>query len=115
MLTPMRCSSIMFNMNILSVSDRAKVLTLLVEGNSINATCRITGAAKNTVLKLLASVGEACAAYQDRVMRKLQCKRLQCDEIWAFIGMKERSVPIWMKGTFGVGDVYTWTAIDADT
>ena len=102
-------------MNNKSVSERAKILALLVEGNSINATCRISGAAKNTVLKLLADVGEACAAYQDRVMRNLSCKRLQCDEIWSFVAMKERSVPPWMKGTFGVGDVYTWTAIDADT
>jgi IS1 family transposase len=102
-------------MNSLNISDRTKILTLLVEGMSINATCRTTGAAKNTVLKLLADVGEACAAYQDRVMRNLQCKRVQCDEIWSFVAMKEKSVPVWMKGTFGVGDVYTWTSIDADT
>jgi IS1 family transposase len=105
----------MFIMNSLSVSDRAKVLTLLVEGNSINATCRITGVAKNTALKLLADVGEACTAYQDRVMRNLSCKKIQCDEIWAFVGMKQRNVPAALKGEFGYGDVYTWTAIDADT
>jgi IS1 family transposase len=102
-------------MNRLNVSDRAKILTLLVEGMSVNATCRATGAAKNTVLKLLADVGAACAAYQDRVMFNLQCKRIQCDEIWAFVGMKERNVPAALKGTVGYGDVYTWTAIDADT
>jgi len=111
----MFCSSIMFIMNSLNVTDRAKILALLVEGNSINATCRITGTAKNTVLKLLADVGAACAAYQDRVMRNLQCKTVQCDEIWAFVGMKDRNVPADLKGTFGIGDVYTWTAIDADT
>ena len=102
-------------MNKLNVSSRAKILSLLVEGTSINAVCRLTGASKNTVLKLLADIGEACAAYQDRVMRKLECKKIQCDEIWAFVGMKEKNVPASLKGTLGYGDVYTWTAIDADT
>jgi IS1 family transposase len=102
-------------MNKLNVSDRAKILTLLVEGNSINAACRISGASKNTVLKLLADVGEACAAYQDRVMRKLPCTKIQCDEIWSFCYSKQRNVPKAHKGEFGYGDVYTWTAIDPDT
>jgi IS1 family transposase len=102
-------------MNSLTVSQRAQILSLLVEGTSVNATCRITGAAKGTVLKLLADVGTACAAYQDRVMRKLPCKQVQCDEIWAFVGMKEKNVPAAFKGTLGYGDVFTWTAIDADT
>jgi len=102
-------------MNSLNVTERAKILTLLVEGNSINATSRITGAAKNTVLKLLAEVGEACAAYQDRVMRKLKVSSIQCDEIWSFVGMKQKNVPYALRDTFGYGDVYTWTAIDADT
>jgi IS1 family transposase len=102
-------------MNSLNVSDRAKILTLLVEGNSINAACRITGAAKNTVLKLLAEVGEPCAAYQDRVMRNLTCKKVQCDEIWAFCYSKQRSVQKNKRQVHGAGDVYTWTAIDAET
>src|SRR5690349_13306700 len=102
-------------MNSLSVSERAKILSLLVEGNSINATCRITGAAKNTVLKLLGDAGAACAAYQDRVMRNLGCKKIQCDEIWSFVGMKDKNVPAKLRGTFGFGDVWTWTAIDAET
>lgn len=102
-------------MNSLSVTDRARILTLLVEGMSINATCRVTGASKNTVLRLLAYVGEACTAYQDRVMRNLKIKRLQCDEIWAFVHMKQKNVPASLKGVFGHGDVYTWTAIDSDT
>jgi IS1 family transposase len=103
------------HMNRMSVSERAKILTLLVEGNSINAACRISGASKNTVLKLLADIGEACAAYQDRVMRNLTCKKIQCDEIWSFVGMKQRNVPAALKSEFGYGDVYTWTAIDPDT
>jgi IS1 family transposase len=102
-------------MNNRNVTNRARILSLLVEGNSINATCRISGAAKGTVLKLLADVGEACLAYQDRVMRGLTCSKIECDEIWSFVGMKQKNVPAALRGTFGYGDVYTWTAIDADT
>ena len=71
-------------MNRLSVEDRVRILTVLSEGAGINAACRITGASKNTVLKLIADVGEACSLYQDRVMRNLQCAQLQVDEIWSF-------------------------------
>jgi len=102
-------------MNRLTTKERAKILSVLCEGVGINAATRITGASKNAVLKLLAEVGEACALYQDRVMSGLTCKRLECDEIWSFVGMKERNVPEEIKGVFGLGDVYTWTAIDADT
>ena len=102
-------------MNILDTKTRAQILTILVEGMGINAACRVTGVSKNTVLKLLADVGAACAAYQDRVMRNLPCKHVQCDEIWAFVGMKQKNVPAALKGVFGIGDVYTWTSIDADT
>lgn len=102
-------------MNKLSLEDRTRIVALLTEGNSINSTCRITGAAKNTVLKLLAEVGEACALYQDRVLSGLPCKRVQCDEIWSFVGMKDKNVPAEQRGIFGLGDVYTWTALDADT
>ncbi|MDD5177224.1 MAG: DDE-type integrase/transposase/recombinase [Sterolibacterium sp.] len=102
-------------MNRLSIKDRARILASLCEGVGINATCRLTGASKNTVLKLLAEVGEACALYQDRVMTGLNLKKVQCDEIWSFVGMKERNVPEELKGILGLGDVYTWTAIDADT
>ena len=102
-------------MNRLSIKDRARILSVLCEGMGINAACRVTGASKNTVLKLLAEVGEACTLYQDRVMTGLKLKRLQCDEIWSFVGMKERNVPEELKGIFGLGDVYTWTAICAKT
>jgi len=102
-------------MNSLPLAKRAQILALLVEGNSISATCRITGAAKMTVLKLLADVGEACAKYQDENLRNLPCKRIQCDEIWAFVGAKKKNVPEHLKGVFGIGDVWTWTAICADT
>lgn len=102
-------------MTMLTIKAKAQILTLLVEGNSINAASRITGVSKNTILKLLAHVGTACVAYQDRVMVNLNCKRVQCDEIWAFVGMKQKNVPEELKGTLGYGDVYTWLAIDADT
>jgi IS1 family transposase len=101
-------------MNRLGIKERAKILSCLVEGNSIRATCRMTGAAKGTVLKLLADVGKACSDYQDKTLINLNCKRIQCDEVWAFVGCKERNVPKNQKG-YGLGDIWTWTAIDADT
>ena len=101
-------------MNRMSVERRAAVLRALVEGNSVRAAGRIAGAAKGTVLKLLAEVGTACAAYQDERLVNLPCTQLQCDEIWSFVGMKERQVPDGLKGN-GVGDSWTWTAICADT
>lgn len=108
-------SSIMVSMNKLSNEKRVQVVRALVEGNSIRATVRMTGAAKNTVVKLLADLGSACLDYQDAAMRDLSCKRLQCDEIWSFCYSKDKNVPDKFKGQFGYGDVWTWTAIDADT
>ena len=87
----------------------------LIEGNSIRATVRLTGAAKDTVIKLLVDAGNACADYQDQTLRNLKCKRVQCDEIWSFVYAKEKNVPAEKKGHFGYGDVWTWVAIDADT
>ena len=102
-------------MNKLTIEKRTRIIAMICEGSSINSTCRMSGASKNTVLKLLAEVGEACALYQDRVMVGLTCKRIQCDEIWSFVGMKQKNVPIEDQDVFGLGDVYTWTSIDADT
>ena len=102
-------------MNKLTQAKRVQIIAALVEGNSIRATCRMTGAAKGTVLKLVVDLGKACAAYQDRTLRNLTCKKIQCDEIWSFCYAKERNVPEEMKGKLGVGDVWTWAAIDADT
>jgi IS1 family transposase len=87
----------------------------MVEGMSIRAISRVTGASKNTIVKLLAEVGEACSKYQDETLRNLPCKRLQVDEIWSFVGMKQRNVPANLQGAPGLGDTWTWTAIDADT
>jgi IS1 family transposase len=102
-------------MNKLSIEKQKQVLLSLVEGNSIRATCRMTGAAKNTVIKLLKDIGKACSEYQDKALRNLPCKRIQCDEIWAFCYAKEKNVPKEKKGKFGFGDVWTFTSICADT
>jgi IS1 family transposase len=105
----------MVSMNTLDNERRARVITCLVEGNSIRATVGITGVAKNTVVKLLAEVGQACAEYQNKVLRNLSCKRIQCDEIWSFCYVKEKNLPEKPRGEFGYGDVWTWTALCAET
>ena len=102
-------------MNRLNKMKQAQVIAALVEGNSIRSTVRMTGVAKNTIVKLLADVGKACAGYQDKVFHNLTCKHIQCDEIWSFCYSKEKNVPEDKKGRFGYGDIWTWTAIDADT
>lgn len=102
-------------MNRLSTEKRAKIVGCLVEGMSIRATCRLTGAAKNTVTKLLVDLGAACSAYMDEVLRELPCRRVECDEIWSFCHAKAKNVPAEHQGEWGYGDVWTWTAIDVDT
>jgi IS1 family transposase len=102
-------------MNQLSIKDRVAILNCLSEGMGINATARVTGKSKNTVLKLLADVGTACALYQDRAMNNLSCKRIQVDEIWSFVGAKEKNVRKNDELHEGFGDCYTFTAIDPDT
>lgn len=102
-------------MNRLSERQRTQVVTALVEGNSIRATCRMTGVAKSTVLRLLVALGRACAAYQDRTLRGLYCRRVQCDEVWAFCHAKQKNVPERKRGQFGYGDVWTWVALDAES
>jgi hypothetical protein len=102
------------NMNKLETAKRAQIIGCLAEGNSIRATCRMTGAAKNIVVKLLADVGKACAAYQDKTLRNLPCKNIQCDEICSFCYSNEKNVPAEFKGAFEYGDVRTWTTIDTD-
>ncbi len=115
MLDKLNRSSIMVSMNKMSTKRRAQVLRALVEGNSIRGTVRITGAAKNTVAKLLADVGAACLDYQDKTLTGLTCERIQCDEIWSFCYSKDKNVPADKKDQFGYGDVWTWTSICADT
>jgi IS1 family transposase len=102
-------------MNRLSTERRAQIIGCLVEGNSIRATVRMTGAAKNTITKLLADLGEGCAEYQDGVFQELPCRVVEADEIWSYCYAKQKNVPEQFKGTPGYGDVWTFTAICADT
>ena len=100
-------------MNRLSSEKRTQVIGCLTEGMSIRATCRLTGVSKNTVTKLLGDLGLVCSIYLDRAMRDLSCKRIQCDEIWAFVYAKQKNVPLDKRGE--AGDVWTWIALDPDT
>ena len=102
-------------MNKLSLERQAQVIKVLCEGNSIRSTARITNTAINTVVKLLRDVGAACAKYQDIHLRNLPSRLIKCDEIWSFCYAKQKNVPEEKQGRFGYGDVWTWTAIDADT
>ncbi|MEN8135458.1 MAG: IS1 family transposase [Thermodesulfobacteriota bacterium] len=102
-------------MNKLSIEKRVQIVKCLVDGNSLRATSRITGASKNTVTKLLVDLGTVCKEYQDKHIRNVKCKRIQVDEIWSFCYSKQKNVPKDLKGTFGYGDVWTWTAICADS
>jgi IS1 family transposase len=102
-------------MNRLTIKDRADILRLLCEGMGVNAITRVTNASKNTVLKLLADVGEACSQYHDANVRGVKSKRVECDEIWSFCYAKQKNVATAKAAPEGAGDVWTWTAIDADT
>ena len=99
----------------LTREKQAQIISALIEGYSIRATSRMFGVSKDTVLKLQVEAGYASADYQDKTFHDLNCKRVQCDEVWAFCYAKQKNVPSEMQGKFGVGDVWTWTAIDADT
>jgi IS1 family transposase len=105
----------MFSMNRLSTEKRAAILGMLVEGNSLRATTRMAGCSINTVSKLLLDIGAACASYQDEHLRDLPCKTVEADEIWSFVYAKQKNVPEEFQGQFGIGDVWTWTALCADT
>lgn len=105
----------MVSMNSLDNKKRAQVVAALVEGNSIRATVRMTGVAKNTIVKLLGDLGMACAEYQDKAFRNLKCERIQCDEIWSFVGAKAKNATVNQQLDYGWGDVWTWVSMDADT
>lgn len=105
----------MVSMNRLTPKKRAQILHMLCEGSSIRAITRMTGASKNTVAKLLADVGKACSEYQDKAFNDLPCKRIQVDEIWSFVYAKQAHVAAAKAAPEKAGDVWTWTAICADT
>jgi hypothetical protein len=99
----------------LASEDRARILHLLCEGNSIRAVTRITGASKNTVVKLLIAAGKACSIHHDEHVRNLTTRRCQVDEIWSFTYAKAKNVQTAKKAPPEAGDTWTWTAIDADS
>ncbi|HXX22415.1 MAG TPA: helix-turn-helix domain-containing protein [Terriglobia bacterium] len=99
----------------LTREKQVQIISALIEGNSIRATARMFNVSKDTVLKLQVEAGYASADFQDKNFHGLPCKRVQCDEVWAFCYAKEKNVPQEKKGKFGYGDVWTWTAIDAQT
>ncbi len=102
-------------MNKLDREARSRILHLLCEGNSIRAVTRLTAASKNTVIKLVVDAGKAASWYQDRVFRNLTCKRIQVDEVWNFVYAKQKNVATAKAAPANAGDVWTWTAIDAET
>jgi IS1 family transposase len=103
------------HMNRLDSRERAQIIRCLVEGNSIRSTVRMTGFAKNTITKLLVELGFACADYEDRALIELPATRIECDEIWSFVAMKGKTIPEERRGEYGIGDVWTWTALDPDS
>lgn len=100
-------------MNKLSTETRVAVIAALVEGNSLRGTARLTDVARMTIEKLLRDLGAACVAYHDTHVRNLKSQRIQCDEIWSFVGAKAKNVPDAKRGEWG--DIWTWTAIDTDS
>jgi IS1 family transposase len=102
-------------MNKLSIAKRAQILSMLVEGSSMRSVSRVADVSINTVAKLLADAGEACAAFHDETVRGVKAKRVQCDEIWSFVYAKKRNVDDAKAAPDGAGDAWTWTALDADT
>ncbi|MGO9434380.1 MAG: IS1 family transposase [Terracidiphilus sp.] len=101
-------------MNCLDTKARSQIIGCLIEGCSVRATSRMTGASKNTIIRLLGEIGCACAEYHNRYVRGLRVRRLQCDEIWQFVGCKAKTATI-EKRQEGQGDIWTWVGIDADT
>ncbi|MGA9058713.1 MAG: IS1 family transposase [Terriglobia bacterium] len=105
----------MVSINRLPNQKRAEVIRCIVEGNSIRSTVRITGVAKNTIARLLLEVGNLCASYEDRELRNIKSKHIQCDEIWSFVYARQKNVTPEISEKHQAGDIWTWTAIDADT
>jgi IS1 family transposase len=103
-------------MNRLDIAKQTQVVSALIEGNSIRATVRMTGVAKNTIAKLLIELGSACSNYMNEHLTNLACERLQVDELWSFVGCKQKNATPERVEKHGIcGDVWTWIAIDADT
>src|ERR1700758_3291852 len=102
-------------MNKLPLENRVQILSMLVESSSMRAISRVTGVSINTVTKLLEDAGETCLALHDELVRDVKAQRVQCDEIWSFCYAKAKNVAAAKAAPDGAGDVWTWTALDADT
>jgi IS1 family transposase len=103
------------NMNKLPLAKRVQILSMLCEGSSMRSISRVADVSINTVSKLLAEAGEACLALHDETVKDVKASRVQCDEIWSFCYAKEKNARTAKAAPEGAGDVWTWTAIDADT
>jgi IS1 family transposase len=102
-------------MNKLSSEKRRQIIHLMVEGNTVNGIGRLTGASKHTILRLLELAGTACMAHHDRTVRGVKAQRVECDEIWSFNYCKRVNLAKTKAAPAQAGDVWTWTAIDADS
>ncbi len=102
-------------MNKLPLEKRVQILSMLCEGSSMRSIARVTGVSFNTVDKLLQDAGSACVAFHEETVRGVQAKRVQCDEIWSFVFAKQKNIPKHLRGNPGIGDVWTWVAMDADS
>ena len=102
-------------MNKLPLQKRVQILSMLCEGSSMRSISRVADVSINTVSKMLVDAGQVCAAYHDQYVRGLTCKRVQCDEIWSFVGAKAKNVSSMKQPVDGAGDVWTWTALDSDS
>ncbi len=98
----------------MSIEEQKAVVAALVEGNSLRAVTRMTGVHRTTIMKLLCDLGRVCSEYQDKTFRDLKSRRIQCDEIWSFVGAKEKNCTAKMKAK-GAGDIWTWVALDPDS
>ncbi len=102
--------------NFISTAKKVAVISALVEGCSIRSTVRMTGVSKGAIIRLVESVGKACAEYHEAAVRNVTSKRVQVDEIWSFVGCKQKNVTDAKVERDGIcGDVWTFTAIDVDT
>ncbi len=106
---------IKMGMNKLPLTKRVQILAMLCEGSSMRSISRVADVSINTVSKLLVEAGEACLAIHDETVRNVKASRVQCDEIWSFCHAKQKNVATAKAAPEGAGDVWTWTALDADT
>src|SRR5882724_8885012 len=102
-------------MNRLPLEKRIQILSMLCEGSSMQSISRVADVSINTVAKLLVDAGKACAAFHDEKVRGVKARWVQMDEIWSFTAAKQQNVPTMKRPVEGAGDIWTWTAIEAET